>query len=62
MRKAIEFNGVYWHSKEKVKKRDIIKRKMCKKMNISLLNIKEENWINDKLACIEEIRGFVNEA
>jgi len=40
-KKAIEFNGTYWHSLDKVQLHDKIKEKQCKEMNINLMTIKE---------------------
>ena len=48
LNKAIEYNGVYWHSMPIAKKRDLEKIKQCKEKGISLLVIKEEDWCNNK--------------
>jgi len=61
LRKAIEFNGDYWHSKPDVKTRDAIKKQQCKEKGINLLIINEKNWINNKNRCIEQIKEFLND-
>ena len=61
LNKAVEFNGVYWHSIEEVKQRDIVKQKICKEKGIDLLVIEEKHWNNDKNECIEEIKRFLKE-
>jgi hypothetical protein len=46
---AIEFNGLYWHSdKFKDKLYHIEKTKACIGLNISLLHIWEDDWLNRK--------------
>jgi len=60
LKKAIEFNGIYWHSKENVKLRDIEKIKQCKEKSINLLVIKEEIWINDKEKCLKNIQYLIS--
>ena len=58
LNKAIEFNGVYWHSIEEVKQRDIIKQKICKEKGIDLFVIKEEKW-NNKDEYIKDIKYWL---
>lgn len=60
MRKAIEFNGYYWHSLEKAKINDEIKAQECNKLGIELLVIKEMDWINERIYCEKNIREFIN--
>ena len=50
---GIEFNGEYWHSFDKVKKKDAIKLEMCKNMGIKLIIIKEQEWKKDKNKLLE---------
>ena len=59
MNKAIEFNGVYWHSTEVVKKRDRIKKEQCSELGINLLIIEEENWEKDKDNEFKKILKFL---
>ena len=48
LNKAIEYNGIYWHSKENVKNRDKLKSTQCKNKGIDLLVIEESDWIKNK--------------
>ena len=61
LNKAIEFNGKYWHSFEHVKQKDRIKAEQCRKQGIDLLVIKEEDWLEDKEACLNQVKDFVLE-
>jgi len=56
--KAIEFNGSYWYS---LPNNDKIKKEQCKRNNINLLVIDEENWMLDKETCLQAIENFINE-
>ena len=40
---AIEFDGAYFHNTESSKKKELIKYEICKKNNIRLIRIKQEN-------------------
>lgn len=59
LNKAIEFNGKYWHSLEKVKIRDVEKVKQCKEMGIKLLVINEQDWLDNKEKIINKIKRFI---
>jgi hypothetical protein len=43
---AIECNGIYWHSKSKVKENDKIKRVFCKRKGIKLIIVTDDEWFN----------------
>jgi hypothetical protein len=60
LNKAIEFNGVYWHSFCDVKRKDKIKKQQCKEKEISLMLIHEQDWINNKENCLNKIKEFVD--
>jgi hypothetical protein len=45
--KAIEYNGIYWHSLPYQIQKDKIKQDQCKQQNIDLLIVDEYNWINN---------------
>jgi hypothetical protein len=55
---AFEYNGTYWHSKEKTKITDRIKNKICKEKNIKLITILENDWMRNKNTCLEKIRSL----
>ena len=59
--KAIEYNGIYWHSKFYHKAKDEIKIKQCKEKNIDLLIINEENYIENKETCLKKIKTFIKQ-
>lgn len=59
LNKAIEFNGLYWHSKENVKQRDIEKIKQCNEKEIDLLVLDEFHWVNNKEKCLSNITSFL---
>jgi hypothetical protein len=59
LNRAIEFNGRYWHKYDKVKNRDEIKKQQCQKKGIDLLIIEEDNWLNNKNKCLDDISKFV---
>lgn len=59
LNKAVEFNGVYWHSKDVVKKRDEIKKEQCINKGIELLVVKEEDYVNDRDQTLDNIRNFI---
>jgi len=60
LRKAIEFNGGYWHNKPEVIKNDKIKKEQCKKLDIELLIIEETIWLNFKDQCLNMIENFLH--
>lgn len=59
LNKAIECNGTYWHSLEKMMVRDKIKQQLCKDQGIYLLTIAEEDWTKDIDKCKTKIKNFV---
>ena len=59
LNKAIECNGTYWHSLEKVIKRDKIKRQLCKDQNIDLLVVTEKEWDKNIDKCKNKIQEFL---
>ena len=46
--KAIEFNGIYWHSNDKTMWCDEMKKKQCIQKGIDLFVIDEKHWRDDK--------------
>lgn len=59
LNRAIECNGIYWHSAEKAVKRDEIKSALCKKKNIDLLILKDLEWEKNKSMCKDKIEEFI---
>ena len=57
--KAIECNGVYWHSKPDRKEHDKIKKQLCKKQGIDLLVITDEDWTSTQERCQINILLFL---
>ena len=60
LNKAIEFNGMFWHGLEKVRKNDQIKINECREKNIDLLVINENEWVKNKDNCLNKIGGYLN--
>lgn len=59
LNKAIECNGIYWHSKKRAIKNDKIKTQLCKDQGINLLVITDEEWNKDIDKCKIKIKNFV---
>ena len=59
LNKAIECNGVYWHSIKKASKRDKVKLMLCKQKDIDLLVLDDVKWAEDKSSCKHKIRNFI---
>ena len=57
--KAIEFNGIYWHSSDKNKWYDEMKKKQCIQKGIDLFVIDEKHWRDDKVCCLSNITKFI---
>ena len=57
--KAIEFNGIYWHSNDKTMWCDEMKKKQCIQKGINLLVIEDKDWYNDKLCCLNKINELI---
>jgi len=60
LKKAIEYNGTYWHSSIIQKERDYEKEKRCYEKGIDLLIVEEEDWRRDKETCKDRIKQFIN--
>ena len=61
VKKAIEFNGKYWHSSKIMKKRDAYKQVLCDENDIRLLSVSEFDWIDNKDVCLKNIEKFILE-
>ena len=60
LNKAIECNGVYWHSGKRRKILDKIKREWCRNNNVTLLTITDNEWTDDIEKCQTKIKKFLN--
>ena len=56
---AIEFNGSYWHSKEKAIKKDEAKLNECKQKGILLYIITDSEWQLDKEKISSKIKKII---
>lgn len=54
---AFEFNGIYWHSHNKIQDKNVHlnKTKLCEKLGIKLIYIWEDNWKNEN----EKTKQFI---
>lgn len=64
LKKAIEFNGDWWHYNPKNPKcrgeeYHQMKTEMCKKIGIKLLHVKELDWKNNNTKSKKEIKNFL---
>jgi hypothetical protein len=59
LNKAIEYNGVYWHSFIDKIKRDKIKLEQCRIKGIDILVIDDQGWNNSKEVQFQRIREFL---
>ena len=63
---AVEYNGLYWHSKEVLEKRledyknyHLNKLEKCEEKGIRLIQIFEDEWINNKEEIKEKIKTII---
>lgn len=59
LNKAIECNGIYWHTDKKRKQCDSIKQRLCKDKNIDLLVITDIEWENSVRKTKQKIIDFL---
>jgi len=59
LNKAIEYNGLHWHSSIDVIKRDYIKKEQCMKLGIDLLVVHHHNWVSNRDTEIKLIDSFL---
>jgi len=59
MKKAIEYNGLYWHSNINQQSKDKIKQEQCKSLGINLLIVDEFNWTNYKDIEMKRIEKWI---
>jgi len=61
MKKAIEYNGLYWHTFMDVKRNDDIKRYQCDKHGIDLLVVTDSMWISNQEIEMERVKKWIFE-
>lgn len=61
---AIEVNGIYWHSELNGKKKNYhtLKKQLCNKTKLQLIQITDHEWINKKEIVKSRLRAFVNQS
>jgi len=59
LKKAIEYNGAYWHNKLDMIKKDKIKKDQCKQKGIDLLIVNEYNWVDNNKMEQDIINNFL---
>jgi len=59
LKKAIEYNGIYWHSFPDAIERDKFKNEECKRLGIDLLTIQECDYMDNKEQEMEKIKHFL---
>lgn len=58
--KAIECNGIYWHSFKRKRFLDGVKQQFCNESNIGLLIITDQEWNDDIKFCKSKIQNFLS--
>ena len=61
LRKAIEFNGEYWHYQTESNSHDEIKVEQCKQLGIQLKIVREKDWDNQQNKVKQELKEFLYE-
>jgi very-short-patch-repair endonuclease len=61
LRKAIEYDGEYWHGRPEAIGRDSKKDIQCREAGIELLRIPEEQYLKDKSGTMELIKKWLAE-
>jgi len=60
LNKAIEYNGIYWHSFPNAINKDALKREECNRLGIDLLVINESDYLSDKDKTLSIINDFIS--
>lgn len=60
LKKAIEYDGTYWHSSKQAEIRDTYKNKLCIEHEIDLFRVAEDDWLNDKERIKRELKLWIN--
>ena len=61
LNKAIEYNGIFWHSSKKAKIKDQMKVDQCKNLGIDLMVINEADYVGNEEKVKNEIREWLYE-
>lgn len=59
LNKAIEFNGIHWHSGNYAKYKDSVKANQCETSAIPLFIVEESAWMDDKAKCFSALSTFL---
>ena len=59
LRKAIEYNGEYWHKMSNKHNNDILKHHLCEQAGVDLLVVWDYEWLFDNDAFKNKIKEFV---
>ena len=60
LNKAIECNGIYWHSFKRKRFLDGVKQQFCNESNIGLLIVTDQEWNDDIKFCKSKIQNFLS--
>jgi very-short-patch-repair endonuclease len=60
LKKALEFDGDYWHGTSEAQGRDAKKNARCKKKGIQLLRVRESDWKNCRSLVEQQVRNFLS--
>jgi len=61
LKKAIEYNGIFWHSSDEAKIKDQMKVDQCKNLGIDLLVINEADYLNNEEQIKNKIKQWLLE-
>lgn len=60
LKKAIECNGIYWHSLKRKCFLDGVKQQFCSESSIDLLVLTDQEWSDDVDCCKDRIQKFLS--
>jgi hypothetical protein len=61
LRKAVEYDGVYWHSRLGMAERDVAKNEHCRQAGIGLLRVSDNDYKADRAGTISRVLGWLSE-
>ena len=61
IRLGIEYDGDYWHSIPAMIERDELKNRLCKEKNITLVRIREHDYVSHPDMVIDNLRKLLTE-